>query len=270
MATRLARAGTKLVVWNRTREKCEALRELGCEVASSPDEVFRAAEIVIVMLANETAVEAVLHDVDVAGRIVVHMGTTSPAFSQQLESRVVAAGGRYVEAPVSGSRKPAEEGQLIGMLAGDAAEEVWPWLEPMCAQTFVCGPVPQALRMKLSVNLYLITMVTALAEAAHFAECHGLDAELLRQILDAGPMSSSVSRVKLQKLVTNDFSVQASIRDVAMNAGLVFDAAREAGAASPLLDRSSELYAETEALGLGEKDMIAVIEAIRARRGRTR
>lgn len=268
MALNLARAGTELVVWNRTPEKCEPLRALGCEVASSPSDVFRAAPIVIVMLANEAAIDAVLTPRSiVAGRIVVHMGTTSPAFSRRLEADIVAAGGRYVEAPVSGSRKPAEEGQLVGMLAGEATsiDEVRPLLQPICAQTFVCGAVPGALLMKLCVNLYLITMVAGLAEAMHFAERNELDRELLARILDAGPMASSVSRMKLQKLVANDFSVQASIRDVAMNSRLVAQAARDANAASPLLDVANALFAETDTLGLGGMDMAAVIEAIRRR-----
>ncbi len=268
MAINLARAGTELVVWNRTPEKYPPLLELGAEAAASPAEVFRVAPIVIVMLANEGAIDAVLTPRSmVAGRTVVHMGTTSPSFSRMLGAEIVAAGGRYVEAPVSGSRKPAEAGELVGMLAGDPmdVEEVRPLLQPVCAQTFVCGPVPRALLMKLCVNLFLITMVTGLAEAMHFAERNGLDAELLAQIVDAGPMASSVSRMKLQKLVAKEFSVQASIRDVAMNSRLVAQAARDSGAASPMLDVSNALYGEAEAIGLGALDMAAVIEAIAKR-----
>ncbi len=90
--------------------------------------------------------------------------------------------------------------------------------------------------MKLAVNLFLITMVTGLAEAVHFAERNELDVKLLREIIDAGPMASEVSRVKLEKMVAKDFSVQASITDVAMNARLIAEAAREIGAATPLLE----------------------------------
>ncbi|HET8797383.1 MAG TPA: NAD(P)-binding domain-containing protein, partial [Thermoanaerobaculia bacterium] len=203
----------------------------------------------------------------VADRIVVQMGTTSPAYSRALERDVLAAGGRYVEAPVSGSRKPAEEGRLIGLLAGgsEVVAEVQPVLRPLCRETFLCGAVPNALLMKLSVNLFLITMVAGLAESVHFAERHGLDPALLGQVLDAGPMASDVSRAKLAKLVTRDFSVQASIADVAMNSRLVAEAARDGGAASPLLDVANALFAQTEELGRGALDMAAVIEAIAAR-----
>jgi 3-hydroxyisobutyrate dehydrogenase len=195
------------------------------------------------------------------------MGTTSPAYSQALEADIRAAGGSYVEAPVSGSRKPAEAGELVAMLAGERApvDEVRPLLEPMCQETIVCGEVPAALLMKLAVNLFLITVVTGLAEAVHFADRHGLDMEQLVAVLDAGQMASSVSRVKARKLVERDFSVQAALSDVLYNNRLIAEAAREANLASPLLDLCHALYSEAEALGHGESDMAAVVRAIEAR-----
>jgi 3-hydroxyisobutyrate dehydrogenase len=273
MALNLARAGTPLVVWNRTAGRAEPLREAGAQVTGSPAEVFAAARVVILMLATEAAIDEVLGrgtqtfaDL-VADRTVVHMGTTSPSFSAQLEADVVAAGGRYVEAPVSGSRKPAEAGELVVMLAGDpaAVAEVRPLLAPMCRQAVDVGAVPGGLLMKLAVNIFLITMVTGLAEAFHFAEREGLDLERLRAIVDAGQMASSISRVKTAKLVERDFAPQAAIADVLKNSGLVFEAARAAGIASPVLDVCHALYGETLALGHGADDMAAVITALESR-----
>ena len=80
-------------------------------------------------------------------------------------------------------------------------DAVLPLLAPLCATTVKCGEVPNATRMKLAVNLFLITQVTGLAEAFHFAENNGLDVEVFRSVLDSGPMASSVSRMKLDKLV---------------------------------------------------------------------
>lgn len=273
MALNLARAGTALVVWNRTAHKCEPLRAAGAQVAADVADVFSRARTVLLMLADASSIDAVLgrgtpaFAALVSEHTVVHMGTTSAAYSRGLEADIRAAGGRYVEAPVSGSRKPAEEGQLVGMLAGDAESvaAVRPLLAPVCRETFACGPVPGALSMKLAVNLFLITMVTGLAEAAHFAERHGLDMQLFRAVLDAGPMASSVSRMKLVKLVEQDFSVQASIRDVLWNNRLVAEAARQAGLASPLLDVCHALFRESVALGEEKADMAAVVHAIEAR-----
>lgn len=273
MALNLAHAGTPLVVWNRSVERCEPLVAAGARLAPSAVDVFESASTVLLMLAHEQAIDSVLRRGTpgfgrlMEGHTVVHMGTTSAAYSRQLETDIRNAGGAYVEAPVSGSRKPAEAGELVGMLAGDACnvDAVRALLVPVCRETFVCGPVPAALMMKLSVNLFLITMVTGLAEAVHFAARQGLDLSQFRAVLDAGPMASNVSRVKLEKLVTRDFSVQAAISDVLKNSRLVAEAARQAQIASPLLEASYALYGECEAQGSGQLDMAAVLQAIEAR-----
>jgi 3-hydroxyisobutyrate dehydrogenase len=273
MALNLARAGTPLVVWNRTAARCEPLREAGASVAADPVDVFQRARTVILMLADAPAVDAVLgrgtprFAAQLTGRTVVHMGTTSADYSQALEADVRAAGGRYVEAPVSGSRGPAEQGQLVTMLAGDeaAVAGVRSLLEPMCRQAVDCGAVPGALLMKLAVNIFLITQVTGLAEAFHFAEQHGLDTHRLAGALDAGPMASTVSRAKAAKLLTRDFAVQAAILDVLKNNRLIAEQARATGVATPLLDACHALYGETAALGHGGADMAAVLYALEAR-----
>jgi 3-hydroxyisobutyrate dehydrogenase len=235
--------------------------------------VFAQAAVVILMLADEKAIDSVLargttdFNRYAADHTIVHMGTTPPGYSRQLEADIRAAGGRYVEAPVSGSRKPAEAGELVVMIAGEDAviEDVGPLLDPMCSQRFACGPVPNASLMKLSVNLFLIAMVTGLAEAVHFADCHGLDLQQFVNVLDAGPMASSVSRVKASKLISADFDVQASISNVLDNNRLIAGQARASGLASPLLDVCHALFGETEGLGYGPADMAAVVRAIEAR-----
>ncbi|GAA3919818.1 2-hydroxy-3-oxopropionate reductase [Amorphoplanes auranticolor] len=268
MARNLAAAGVPVVGWSRTPRQVP-----GVSLAARPAEVFARARTVLLMLAGGEAIDEVLSRGGptfaelVRGHTIVHMGTTAPEYSAALRDDVVAAGGRYVEAPVSGSRTPAVAGELVAMVAGDpaAVKEVRPLLAPMCREVVECGPVPQALLMKLSVNLFLISMVTGLAEATHFAQRHGLDLERLRGVLDAGPMASAVSRVKVDKLVSRDFSVQASIRDVLMNNRLIAEAARAAGIASPLLDACHQLFGEALTLGHGAEDMAAVVRAIEAR-----
>jgi 3-hydroxyisobutyrate dehydrogenase len=273
MARNLVRAGVPLVVWNRSVARAESLVQAGATIARDAADVFARCETVIVMLADGPAIDTVLgrgtpeFAARVEGCRLVAMGTVPPGYSEALGVDIRAAGGRYVEAPVSGSRKPAEAGQLVAMLAGEDADlaAVRPLLAPMCRECFDCGPVPAALRMKLAVNVLLITMVTGLAEAAHFAARHGLDMQRFMAILNAGPMASDVSRVKIAKLVQRDFARQAGISDVLKNSRLVVEAAREAALASPLMDACFALYGETEALGLGAEDMVAVVRAIEAR-----
>jgi len=262
MAANLVAAGHDLVVWTRS-----GVPLAGAHFATGgPAEVFERAEVVLLMLANGEAIDGVIGPY-VAGRIVVHMGTTSPEYSAGLGERVRAAGGRYVEAPVSGSKGPAEAGQLVAMLAGEEQDldRVRPLLSPMCRETVDCGPVPGALLMKLAVNTFLIGLVASLAEAFHFAEGHGLDPRTLRAVLDAGPMASYVSRGKAAMLADGEFPAQASVRDVHYNNRLIVDAARTS---TPLMDVCRALFAETEELGHGAEDMAAVIRAMTARSGR--
>jgi len=273
MALNLARSGTPLVVWNRTPERCASLQAAGARVAATPGDVFAEARTVIVMLVDEHAIDAVLgrgtpaFGRHVRERTVVLTSSVTPEYSRALAADVQAHGGAYVEAPVSGSRVPAEQGALVGMLGGSErdVERVRPLLAPMCRDTVYCGPVGQALLMKLAVNHFLITMVTGLAEATHFAHRHGLDLRQFQAVVNAGPMASSVSRVKIEKLVQRDYAVQAAITDVHKSATMIQQAARASGTAAPLLDLCQALYGETVALGAGRDDMAAVVRAIEAR-----
>jgi 3-hydroxyisobutyrate dehydrogenase len=275
MARSLLLHGLHVTVWNRTPARAEALAADGARVARDVDALVAASDVVMLMLANGSAVDAVLDrragavGRDVRGRTVVHLGTTSPAYSAALERDLLAAGAAYVEAPVSGSRVPAERGELVGMLAGDveAVSRVRPLVAAMCRETHVCGAVPAAMTTKLAVNLFLIVLVTGLAEAWHFAEDHGLDLETFRRVLDAGPMASAVSTGKLAKLATSDFEVQAGLSDVLYNNALVAEAARDRSTPTPLLDQCHQLYAEAERLGLGADDMVSVVQALRSREG---
>lgn len=273
MALNLVKAGTSLLVWNRSPAKCRRPAEAGAAVATDPSEVFARCEVIILMLVDGAAMDAVLGRGSptfanrIHGRTLINMATTEPRYSEALENDVLAAGGRYVEAPVSGSRKPAEAGQLVAMLAGEPhiAASVRPLLMPMCRKAIVCGAVPNALYMKLAVNLFMIAMVTGLVEAVHFAEHHALDLEQFAQVLDAGPMASDMSRVKSAKLVGQDFSVQAAISNVLASTRLISGAAREARIASPLIDSCNALYEEAHTLGLADADIVAVMRAIEQR-----
>lgn len=275
MALNLARAGVALVVWNRTPARAEPLRAAGAHVAGTVEEVFASCEVVISMLFDERSTDAVLGRGSprfaglVRGRLLVQMGTMSADYSVALAHDVEAAGGRFVEAPVSGSRGPAEQGALVGMLAGepDDVALVAEIIRPLCAEIVPCGRPPAGLAMKFSVNVFLITMVTGLAESYAFAERHGLDTVALTRILDAGPMASFVSRSKLDKLQRGDLSPHASISDVLKNCRLVTAAARSAGAAAPLMEASERLYLEAVERGEGGGDMIGVVASLRHRNG---
>jgi 3-hydroxyisobutyrate dehydrogenase len=272
MARNLLRAGVPLVVWNRTAANADALVAAGAARAETIDDLCARCGVLMVMLLDEDAIDAVFargttrFDGRVRGKTFVQLGTTSPDYSQALERDILASGGRYVEAPVSGSRVPAERGQLVGMVAGEqqTVADVLPLLSPLCTRVFQCGAVPAALRLKLAANHFLIGLVAVLAEAVHAARAAGVDLALLRDVLDAGPMASDVSRIKLDKLVRGDFDAQAAIHDVANIARLVSQQCSEAGADAPLMRQCTELFQAADACGHGALDMAAVIHAFAA------
>lgn len=278
MALNLARAGTPLVVWNRTTERSKVLREAGAAVAHDVDGVFERAGTVLVMLANGDVIDEVLgrgtdaFERRLRGHTLVHMGTTSPDYSAELAQDVRVAGGRYVEAPVSGSVKPAEEAQLVSMVAGDPAdvERVSELVRPLGRQQIDCGQVPSALRMKLSVNVFLIGLMGAPTESVHFAAAQDVDLTTLAEVLNAGPMASAVSISKISKLVEREFAAQAAVADVHYNNRLITSAARQNHVSSPLLDVCGELLAETEKMGHGGLDMAAILHAYEQRTDRLR
>jgi 3-hydroxyisobutyrate dehydrogenase len=275
MAMNLVKAGTSLLVWNRSREKTGALAHAGATVAASCDEVFVRCCTIFLMMGTPEAIDTILKRTQpefasrVRGHTIVILGTPPPEYSKALESDIRAAGGSFVEAPVSGSRAPAEAGHLVGMLAGEheAVSRVRPLLSPMCHTTFHCGAVPSALHMKLAINLYMIAVVTGLVESIHFAERHGVDLTQFMEILEAGPMASALSRMKAPKLASRDFSVQAAASVVLENTHLITEAARKARVSTPLFDAAHQLLIETVALGFAGEDLVAMLRALEVRSG---
>jgi len=273
MALNLLRAGTPVIAWNRSPARLKTVADAGATAAPSVRDLFEQASTVFVMLFDRQALDLTLGRETpefgrmVAGRTLINLGSMSPEDSIALGRDIAAAGGRFVESPVSGSRIPAELGQLVAMLAGDesAAEAVRPLFAPMCKRTVYCGPLGSGLRMKLAVNLFLLVMVNGLNEAVHFADRNGLDRVRLQDVLDAGPMASAVSRLKLASLIADDFTPFTSIRDALNSTDLITTAAALAGANVPLIRECQAIYGESAVDGLGGLDMMAVIKTMERR-----
>lgn len=269
MALNLLRAGHDLIVYNRSPAPSAFLHRHGARVAADAADLFAACDIVILMLADDLATDAVLgrgrddFAARIRGKLVINMGTHRPAYSEALQSEIKAMGGSFVEAPVSGSRGPAEAGTLVAMVAGEDAPvaRAVPLLAAMCGEIVPLGPVPSAMAMKMAVNLYLLATVAALAEATNLAKSLGLDLARFRAVVGKGQLGSPIAAAKLDKMVSGDFSPQAKIRDVCKNAALVVATARGAEIAAPLLAESRRLFDLAQDRGAADLDMAAVITA---------
>jgi len=271
MARNLAGHGIALRVWNRTPKSPEIFPG-GSDVAFAPSSraVLRGARTSILMLLNQDAVDAVLErggaafGENVQGKTIIGMGSVDPSYSAALASDIAEAGGSYLEAPVSGSRVPAEHGRLVCLLGGDpaVADAAAPLLQPMCKDQIYCGAVGNALRMKLAINLFLCSSLVALAEATNFARKAGLPLDKFSQAVAIGPLSSDFVTTKLPKMIGKDFALQAGVADAHTSTCLIRTEAARLHSATPQLDVSSDLYAQAVA-ALGPKvDMSSVISVL--------
>jgi 3-hydroxyisobutyrate dehydrogenase len=238
-------------------------------LAGSPADVFAACPTVILMLADAAAADAVLARGTPgfapmpAGRTVVQCGTTLPGYSEALSRDIAAAGGCYIEAPVSGQSVPAARGELVMMTAGepDRVEAVGPLLAPLIARRVHCGAVPMAMQMKLAVNIHLASVLVGLAEAMGFARCAGLDEQLFAEILAAGPLGSDFIRMKLPKILHRDYAVQGSVAQAVESLRMQIEAADEMGVSLPMAEAARAMMQRAVDMGLGDQDMVAVLEA---------
>ena len=270
MALNLLRSEHPLVVWNRSAEKMAILAQAGAQTARNPSELFGGAKTVFLMLASESAIDEVLGRGTsdfapmVADHLIVNMGTPSPGYSEDLARDLRFAGARYVEAPVSGQRGPAQSGQLVAMLAGEGrdVEAVKPLLHYMCREVIMCGAVPKAVATKLASNVFVGTMMAALAESVNYARHLDVDLQTFLELMTTGPMASPLIRMKLPKLIEQDFSVQASIATVLATTELITSSASAKGVAVPLLALSGSLYEAARSLGYEGDDVTAVILAL--------
>ena len=262
MACNLARR-YPLTVWNRSASKYPALKKAGATIAESPSKVLEQSDITFTMLFNAPAIESIIDDSftrALRGKTIVNTSSVPVEFSTSFARRVHEAGGSFIEMPVSGSKIPAEQGQLVGMMAGDPdiAERIRPVVEPITCAAVYCGPIGSGLKMKYAVNLLLITLTVGLAESMNLARAQGLNLEAFAKVLEACPMASNYSKIKVKKMLDEDWSAQATIKDCHNSTELIQSAAASVDTKAPFIQLCGALYGEAKALGLGEEDMIAV------------
>ncbi|CAN1316043.1 Glyoxylate/succinic semialdehyde reductase 1 [Linum perenne] len=163
MSMNLIKKGFKVTVWNRTLSRCDELVEMGASVGETPAAVINKCKITIAMVSDPAAALSVVFDKNgvleeiCSGKGYVDMSTVDPETSSKISEAITSKGGSFVEAPVSGSKQPAEAAQLVILAAGDKAlyEEVIPALNAMGKKSFFLGQVGNGARMKLVVNMIM-------------------------------------------------------------------------------------------------------------------
>ena len=276
MAKNVFKAGYELAVYNRSAEKTKPLAEAGARVASSPKEAAEGADVIILMLAGPEAIDAVLEGPDGIlagmgeGQTLVNMSTVSPQYSKELHDRLKARSCISIDAPVSGSRKPAEEGALVILAGGPRGKvtELDPLFLTMGKKVVYCGDAGQGSSMKLAANLLLGTMVGGLCEAVNFGEKCGLSVETMLDTMLSGPMGCALFEFKKEMLIKDTFSAQFPLKHMTKDIRFALQTADENGAATPVAHTVFQLYRESMGRDLSDMDFAAVKKVLEARSDR--
>jgi 3-hydroxyisobutyrate dehydrogenase len=263
MAANLLRAGFDVRAWNRTAERAAPLAEQGARVAASPAEAVEGASIIVTMLSDADAVLAVVEGAEAvlpAGALWIQASTIGEAGTARCAGLAHHRGLHFLDAPVLGTRKPAEEGKLVVLAAGEPDEQVRARarkvFDAIGQRTIWLGASGEATRLKLVANAWVLTVVEGCAEIVALAQGLGLDPSLLLDAVEGGTLDLPYLRMKTRAILDGDFAPSFKLRLAAKDAGLVEDAARERELDLPLLSTIRRRLQEG-AVGHGEQDMIA-------------
>lgn len=266
MAANLLAAGHDLTVWNRSPAKADALVAAGARLADSPDAAVAEAQVVWTMLARPAAVEGVAFGPDgFAERLTPEQlwadsSTVDPAFAKTLATRAEQRGYRYVDAPVAGTKGPAEAGELLFLLGGHEADvtRVAPLTDAMGKKAIHLGAAGQGAAMKVLVNGLLAQSMLAFSEAAHLGVALGLPRATVFDVLLATPVTAPFLSAIRGKTEGDDYSVNFPLEHMRKDLHLAAGAAYEVNRPMPSLNAAKEAFASAQAAGLGAEDFTAV------------
>lgn len=257
MAKNLVRSGLDVSVWNRTRAKAEGL---GAQVAGSPAEAVAGADVLVTALADgPTVAEAVRAARPVAGTIWLQSATVGIEACTELAALADEFGLVYVDAPVLGTKGPAEAGQLTVLASGpaEAAEVLAPVLDAIGAQTLWLGAAGQGSRLKLVVNAWVLTIVEGVAESLALARALGLDPQLFLDAVKGGALDAPYVQIKGAAMLAGDFDPQFPLWGAAKDARLIQEAGAAAGVDLAIARALVEHFDRAAADGHADQDMTA-------------
>lgn len=270
MARNIAAAGCQVSVWNRSPDKALSLVGPGITPAADPAEAVQNASIIVTMLKDAAAISeamSMLLDAESVPEKPVYwlqMSTVGPADISGLEALAARKGLTLIDAPVLGTRQPAEAGQLLVLAAGPqgAKEAVQPVLDAVGKATRWLDTAPgKATRLKLALNSWVFALTHGAAESLALARSLGLDPELVADTLRGGPLDAPFFQVKAQAMASGDFAPAFTIDNAVKDSVLIVDAALEAGVKLDLAEAGLNRYKRVQAQGHGGADMAATILA---------
>jgi len=269
MAANLAAAGLTVRAWNRSPEKAEALRDGGVEVAASPAEAVEGAGVVITMLADA---DAVLEVMDARGGLgAMSSGAVwcqaATVGLEGLERCDALARGRddvaLVDAPVVGTKEPAEQGALTVLASGppEALERCAAAFDAIAQRTLRLGAAGEGTRLKLVVNSWILALVEGVGETVALAEGLGVDPARWLETIEGGPLDAGYAKTKGQAVIERRFAPSFTVALARKDAGLMREAAERHGLDLPLGALVEQRMGRAAELGHGDEDMAATFYA---------
>lgn len=265
MARNLARGGYDVRAWNRSREKAEPLTEDGAQVCDTPKEAAQGADVILTMLANADAVVSTMDGDDGAlaaqhadEPIWLQMSTIGEDGTDRCIELARDARVEFIDAPVLGTKQPAEEGKLVVLASGPERmhERVQPIFDLIGQRTMWVGGAGSGMRLKLATNSWVLTVVEGAAETLALAEGLGLDPQLVLDAVAGGPLDLPYLQMKGKAMIERSFEPSFRLTLAAKDAGLVTAAAERHDLDLPML-RAIRDRLEEGADEHGEKDMSA-------------
>lgn len=265
MARSLVRAGHTVAAWNRTRSKAEPLADDGITVADSVSDAVTGADAVITMLFDADATLSICDELGAAldtDSVWLQSGTVGPDGMRRIAE--AASGAPLLDAPMLGTKKPAEEGNLVVLVSGPDAlrEQAGPVFDAVGSRVVVAGDeLGQASALKLACNAWIGLLTAGTAQSLAFASALGVDPALFLQAIQGQPSDSPYAQMKGAVMLKQDWTTSFAVDGVSKDVQLMVDAAHGAGFPTDLLETVLRLFRRTAEQGHGSDDMASVITA---------
>ena len=266
MGRNILRAGLSLRVWNRSRDRAEPLGGVGAVVCDRPAEAADGADVIVTMLADGPAVAQVMTDAGpglAAGQVWVQASTVGIDWTEQLAGMARDRGLVYLDAPVLGTRQPAEAGQLTVFAAGpegeadEARERVRPVFEAVGQQTIWLDRVGEGTRLKLVANSWVEVLNVAAGETIALARGLGVDPKVFLDAVQGSAVDSPYLHAKADAILGDDYTPAFSVDGAASVSGLIVEAGQDAGLRMDLNQAAAARFGRAIAQGRGGDDMAA-------------
>ncbi len=262
MAANLQQAGYELIIYNRTAAKAEELVKKGARLAKSPLEVSQKSEVIITMMENPQAVEAVANgengflNLSGANRLWIDCSTVNPSFVNMMAKKALTKGFRFLDAPVAGSKAPAASGDLVFLVGGDERDlkEVQPLFDIMGKKTIRVGEHGKGASMKIVVNMMMAQAMVAFSEGTSLGKSMGISEQALMDVVLNIPVSAPFLSAIRPRMENRDFTPNFPLKLIRKDLQMVSETAYENGVSMPSANLAKDIYTRAMSDGLGDQD----------------